>query len=56
MYGVRRACVWIEDILQWVPLTQVTVIQRYTHEGKGCLQFSFEGKVLESYIEYKEIN
>jgi len=56
MYGVRVACVWIEEIKQWVPLTQVTVIQRYFHEGKSCLQFRYEDKVLESYIEYKELH
>jgi hypothetical protein len=55
MYGVRKACVWIEDILQWVPLTQVYIVQRYTHEGKNCIQFNYEDKVLESYVEYHEV-
>lgn len=53
--GVRIACVWIEDIKQWVPLTQVTSIQLYFHEGKSCLQFKYEDKILESFIEYKEL-
>jgi hypothetical protein len=55
MYGVRIASVWVEDIKQWVPLTQVIFIQRYTQDGKECLQFKFEDKILESYIEYKEL-
>jgi hypothetical protein len=55
MNGVRIACVWVEDIKQWVPLTQVNFIQRYTHNGKECLQFKFDDKVLESYIEYREL-
>lgn len=55
MYGVRIASVWIEDIQQWVPLTKITIIQRYTHEGKNCAQFRYEDKILESYIEYKEL-
>jgi len=55
MHGVKIACVWVEDIEQWVPLSQVTAIQRYMHEGKSCLQFKFEDEILESYIEYKEI-
>jgi hypothetical protein len=55
MKGVRIASVWVEDILQWVPLSQITIVQRYTHEGKNCVQFTFDGKELESYVEYKEI-
>jgi hypothetical protein len=55
MHGAKIACVWVEDIKQWVPLSQVTTIQLYVHEGKSCLQFKFEGKVLESYIEYREL-
>lgn len=55
MKGIRIASVWIQDLLQWVPLTHVVVIQRYTHEGKLCAQFSFEDKLQESYIEYKEV-
>jgi hypothetical protein len=53
--GIKIASVWIEDLLQWIPLSQITVVQRYTHEGKNCVQFTFEDKVLESYVEYKEI-
>ncbi len=55
MNGVKFASVWIPDIFQWVPLSQVVVIQRYFHEKKNCAQFLFEGKIMESYIEYKEI-
>jgi hypothetical protein len=55
MYGVRKASVWVHDIFQWVPLTQVTIIQFYNHEGRRCAQFTYEGKVQESYVEYKEI-
>jgi len=55
MYGVRKASVWIQDILQWVPLTQITVIRFYRHEGKSCAQFKYEDQILESYIEYKEV-
>ena len=55
MHGVRIASVWIEDIKQWVPLSQITVIQRYMHDGRHCVQFKYEKKILESYIEYKEL-
>jgi len=55
MNGVKYASVWVEDIQQWVPLGQINIIQKYTHDGKSCAQFEFEGKVLESYIEYKEL-
>jgi hypothetical protein len=55
MNGIKTASVWIEDLLQWVPMSHITVIQRYTHEGKSCVQFTFEDKVQESYVEYKEI-
>jgi hypothetical protein len=55
MKGIRIASVWIEDLQQWVPLSQIIVIQRYTHEGKSCIQFKYEKKILESYVEYKEI-
>ena len=55
MHGVRIASVWIEDLLQWVPLFQIIVIQRYTHDGKPCVQFKYENKILESYVEYKEV-
>jgi len=55
MNGLKIASVWVEDIEQWVPLSQVVVIQRYTHEGKSCAEFQFEDKVLCSYIEYKEL-
>jgi hypothetical protein len=55
MYGVRKASVWIQDLLQWVPLTQVVIIQYYKHNGKNCAQFKYEDKVIESYIEYKEV-
>ena len=54
MYGLKIASVWIPDLLQWVPLSQITVIQFYTYEGKGCAQFKFEDQILESYVEYKE--
>ena len=54
MYGIRKASVWVKAITQWVPLSQITVIQFYTHEGKRCAQFIHDGKELESYIEYKE--
>ena len=55
MNGVKIASVWVEDILQWIPLSQITVIQRYIHDGKSCAQFKYEDKILESYIEYKEL-
>ena len=55
MNGVRIASVWVKDIQQWVPMSQITIIQRYLHEGKQCIQFKFDDKVLESYIEYKEL-
>ena len=54
MNGLKTASVWIEDLLQWVPMSHITVIQWYTHEGRSCVQFTFDGKELESYIEYKE--
>lgn len=52
--GLKIASVWIEDLIQWVPMSHISVIQWYTHEGKNCVQFKFEDKVQESYIEYKE--
>lgn len=55
MNGVKIASVWIEDINQWVPLSQITILQRYTHDGKNAVQFKYENKISESYIEYKEI-
>jgi hypothetical protein len=55
MNGVKIASVWVEDIQQWIPLSQINIIQRYTHEGKSCIQFKYEDKVLESYVEYKEL-
>lgn len=55
MNGVKKACVYIEDILQWVPLTQVDIFQRFLYEGKNCAEFSYEGKILTSYIEYHEV-
>jgi hypothetical protein len=54
MNGLKKASVWIQKIMQWVPMSQVTIIQFYAHEGKRCAQFTFDDKVLESYIEYKE--
>jgi hypothetical protein len=54
MNGIKTASVWIEDLLQWVPMSHIDVIQWYTHEGKSCVQFSFDDKVQESYIEYKQ--
>ena len=54
-YGVRVASVWVQNIQQWVPLTQVTILERYTHDGKLCAQFKFEEEILESYIEYKQL-
>lgn len=54
MNGLKIASVWIQELLQWVPLSQVTVIQLYTHDGKGCAQFKHENQILESYVEYKE--
>jgi hypothetical protein len=54
MNGLKIASVWVEDLMQWVPMSQITVVQRYTHEGKNCVQFTFDDKVQESYIEYKE--
>lgn len=54
MRGLKIASVWIDELMQWVPMSHITVIQRYTHGGKNCVQFTFDGKTLESYIEYKE--
>ena len=54
MNGIKTASVWIDDLMQWVPMSHITVIQRYIDEGRNCVQFSFDGKTLESYIEYKE--
>lgn len=54
MKGVKIASVWIDDLKQWVPMSNVTLIQRYTHEEKSCVQFKFGDKVQESYVEYKE--
>jgi hypothetical protein len=56
MNGARIASVWVEDIKQWVPMSHINVLQWYTHEGKSCVQFSFDGKVQESYVEYVELN
>jgi hypothetical protein len=53
MSGLKIASVWIEDLIQWVPMSHIKVIQWYTHEGKSCVQFSFDDKVQESYVEYK---
>jgi hypothetical protein len=55
MNGVKTASVWVEDVKQWIPLSQIIVIQRYNHEGKNCVQFKYEDKILESYVEYKEV-
>lgn len=55
MYGVKFACVYIEEILQWVPMSQVIIIKFYQHEGKDCAQFKLGKEVLESYVEYREI-
>lgn len=55
MNGVKIASVWVGNIQQWIPLSQIVVIQRYTHEGKNCAQFKHEDKILESYVEYKEV-
>ena len=55
MYGVKKACVYVEDILQWVPLTQVNIIQRFIYEGKNCAEFKYDNKILTSYIEYHEV-
>jgi hypothetical protein len=54
MNGLKIASVWIEDLMQWVPMSHITILQWYTHEGKSCAQFTFDGKVQESYIVYKE--
>ena len=53
--GVRVASVWVKDILQWVPISQVIILQRYFHGGKACIQFKLDEKIQESYIEYKEL-
>lgn len=53
--GAKIACVWVEDIMQWVPLTRVSVVQYYIYEDKRCAEFKFEDKILTSYIEYKEM-
>lgn len=50
---LKKACVYIEDIIQWVPLSQIDLIQFFVHEGKRCAEFKYEGKVLTSYIEYR---
>lgn len=55
MNGVKYASVWVEELLQWVPLSQITVIQFFEYEGKRCAEFKFDNKVCTSYIEYKEI-
>lgn len=55
MNGIKIASVWVEDIKQWVPMSQISIIQRYDHDGKHCVQFKFDDKILESYIEYKEL-
>lgn len=55
MNGIRTACVWVDHLHEWIPLSQIAVIQRYTHEGKNCVQFKHEDKILESYVEYKEV-
>lgn len=55
MYGVRIACVYVEDLLQWVPLSQVSNIKFYMYEGKNCAEFTLENKTLRSYVEYKEL-
>jgi hypothetical protein len=55
MNGIKTACVWVEDILQWVPFTQVFIVQFFNYEGKRCAEFKLDDKVYTSYIEYKEI-
>lgn len=55
MNGLKTACVWVEEINQWVTLSKVDIIQFYQHEGNSAVQFKYNGKVFESYIEYKEL-
>lgn len=56
MYGVKTACVYVEEILQWIPLTQVSNVKFYLYEGKECAEFTLNKKTLYSYIEYKELH
>jgi hypothetical protein len=45
--------VWVGD--KWVPLSKVKIIQYYTVSEKRALQFEYEGRVMESYVEFRDI-
>jgi hypothetical protein len=47
------ASVWVGD--KWVSLKNVEIIQYYVSEGKRALQFRYDGQVIESYVEFQEI-
>lgn len=55
MYGIRTACVYIEDLYQWAPLSQVSNLKFYTYEGRNCALFTLSGKEYSSFVEYKEL-
>jgi hypothetical protein len=52
--GIKVASVWIQDLLQWVPLSQIGITKFFTYEGRSCVEFKFENQVITSYVEYKE--
>jgi hypothetical protein len=45
--------VWVGD--KWVALSKVEIIQYYTVSEKRALQFRYNGEVMESYVEFKEV-
>jgi len=47
------ASVWVGN--KWVSLKSVEIIQYYVSEGKRALQFRYDGQVMESYVEFQEI-
>ena len=54
MNGLKVASVWTD--YDWVPMSHIRIIQYYKDEfGIRAVQFSYEGSVYESYIEYVEL-
>jgi len=55
MYGVKIACVYVEDLYQWIPLSQVSNLKFYTYEDRNCALFTLDKKQYSSFVEYREI-
>ena len=54
MNGIKVASVWIQNLLQWVPLSQISITRFFTYESRSCVEFKYENQLITSYIEYKE--